>query len=249
MIGNHGCAKTHVANKVAEALGRKFLVYNCHRNSSSIRFIPELSRRESVRTLARQIAGQWGADRGRYCFNTDIPTLARMIEHHRFRISFPTLNYMHPRERQQSRAQIAQSELQRYTVGKYLTARHTAEAIKSVLGAHGVSMTGRKEQLLEKLANLSAKVYEEHESELDHYFSKHRFIRISAGRTSPGQEFPVLDDLDLRNMLLTMYIVKHLRGNTILEAGYENDTFDLVSLARALLKQEITLTGSFLRVE
>ena len=28
LIGNHGCAKTHLANKVAEALGRKFLVYD-----------------------------------------------------------------------------------------------------------------------------------------------------------------------------------------------------------------------------
>ena len=27
-IGNHGCAKTHVANKVAQALGRRFLVYD-----------------------------------------------------------------------------------------------------------------------------------------------------------------------------------------------------------------------------
>ena len=28
LIGNHGCAKTHVANKVAPALGRAFLVYD-----------------------------------------------------------------------------------------------------------------------------------------------------------------------------------------------------------------------------
>ena len=28
LIGNHGCAKTHVANKVAQALGRKFLAYD-----------------------------------------------------------------------------------------------------------------------------------------------------------------------------------------------------------------------------
>lgn len=28
LIGNHGCAKTHVAHKVAQALGRKFLVYD-----------------------------------------------------------------------------------------------------------------------------------------------------------------------------------------------------------------------------
>ena len=28
LIGNHGCAKTHVATKVAQALGRRFLVYD-----------------------------------------------------------------------------------------------------------------------------------------------------------------------------------------------------------------------------
>jgi len=28
LIGNHGCAKTHIANKIAQALGRKFLVYD-----------------------------------------------------------------------------------------------------------------------------------------------------------------------------------------------------------------------------
>jgi len=28
LIGNHGCAKTHIANKIAEALGKKFVVYD-----------------------------------------------------------------------------------------------------------------------------------------------------------------------------------------------------------------------------
>ena len=28
LIGNHGCVKTHVANKVLQALGRRFLVYD-----------------------------------------------------------------------------------------------------------------------------------------------------------------------------------------------------------------------------
>ena len=55
-----------------------------------------------------------------------------------------------------------------------------------------------------------------------------------------------MEDLDLRNLLLTMYALKHLRGNVILEASHENNTFDLLSLARALLKRELTLTGSFL---
>lgn len=28
LIGNHGCAKTHAATKIAQAMGRKFLVYD-----------------------------------------------------------------------------------------------------------------------------------------------------------------------------------------------------------------------------
>lgn len=28
LIGNHGCAKTHLANSIAEALGKRFLVYD-----------------------------------------------------------------------------------------------------------------------------------------------------------------------------------------------------------------------------
>ncbi len=34
LIGNHGCAKTPVANKVAQALGRKFLVYDASKAMS-----------------------------------------------------------------------------------------------------------------------------------------------------------------------------------------------------------------------
>jgi len=35
LLGNHGCAKTHVANKAAEALGRKFLVYDARVRTES----------------------------------------------------------------------------------------------------------------------------------------------------------------------------------------------------------------------
>lgn len=32
LIGNHGCAKTHIANKIAEAMGRKFVVYDASKS-------------------------------------------------------------------------------------------------------------------------------------------------------------------------------------------------------------------------
>jgi hypothetical protein len=49
-------------------------------------------------------------------------------------------------------------------------------------------------------------------------------------------------------MILAMYAVKHLRGNTILDASRVNDTFDLVSLAGALIKGEVSVDGTFVKV-
>jgi hypothetical protein len=110
-------------------------------------------------------------------------------------------------------------------------------------------MTGRKDQLVEKLAQLAARLYGEGRPELDAYFSEHKFVRAGNSVKQRGNDFPVLEGLDLRNMVLTMYIMKHLRGNTILESSHKNDTFDLLSLARSLIKREVALTGVFLQVK
>ena len=46
-----------------------------------------------------------------------------------------------------------------------------------------------------------------------------------------------------------MYVLKHLRGNAILEASHNNDTYDHEDLARALISRKVSLTGSFLRAD
>jgi hypothetical protein len=102
---------------------------------------------------------------------------------------------------------------------------------------------------MEKLAQLAARIYEKHVPQLDEYFRANRFIRVQCSPPGDPRAFPLLEGLDLRNMILTMYMVKHLRGNTILEAGHNNDTFDLLSLARSLIKKEVSVDGSFMRVE
>ena len=53
----------------------------------------------------------------------------------------------------------------------------------------------------------------------------------------------------MNNTLLAMYVLKHLRGNTILEASHENNTFELKDLAKSLLNNEVTVNGHFLKVE
>ena len=224
------------------------LMYNCKRDGDSLGFMPELTRDQAKRELARSVAAQWRVDKGRYCFTTDIPRLAIMIEQDGYKIAFPTLDYREPKKPAISSAQIGSSKVTRFAIGKLITDRASGDSIKGALREHGVPMTGRKEELVEKLAALSAKLYEQKEAELNDYFSEHRFIRVSPNSSDKGESFPVLEGFDMRNMILAMYIVKHLRGNAVLEARHSNDTFDLRALAQALIKREVSVTGVFLRL-
>ena len=80
------------------------------------------------------------------------------------------------------------------------------------------------------------------------YFSEHRFVRITA-MPPKSERLPLLEDAPLlRNLLLTMYSVKHLRGNAILDVAHENNTYTEEQLALALVAGKVGLSGAFLRV-
>lgn len=108
-----------------------------------------------------------------------------------------------------------------------------------------VEVAGDYEEALGKLA---AKVFGEKEAELDGYFRQNRYINTTAG-LSEAHPFDVINDCDLKEMILAMYTTKHLRGSTVLEASHKNDTYDLISLAQALIKVEVTAPGAYLNVE
>ena len=172
-----------------------------------------------------------------------------MAEQGRNPISFPMLDYMRPGQRSTSLAKIVHRRADLYSVGDYLTSRSSGNQIREILREYKVSMSGRKEQLMEKLARLSVHLYEERRQELDTYFGEHRFIRIASERQVHKKPFPLLKNSCLGNMVLAMYILRHLRGNAVLEAAYENDTFDLIDLARSLIHREVSLEGSLMTVE
>jgi hypothetical protein len=223
--------------------------YNCQSNGDGIRMVPELEADEHLRERAKSHASCLRTDNGRYCFTMTIAKLAEMLELKGCQITFPTLDYMKQREANTSSAKIQDSATPCFAVRAFLTANASGEDIKFVLRNHSVPITGRKEDLLEKLAQLAAKQYAKAEPSLDAYFGQHRFIRAERCSKTDTDVFPLLERHDLRNMLLTMYILRHLRGNTILEATHENDTYTPLDLARALIKREVSLTGIFLRVE
>ena len=220
--------------------------YNCERSGETIRFRPILSRNGS-REAAKEFARRWRMGAGRYCFAADIERLDRMVQQDQCVLTFPSLRYDGPREAGVSHADVAAYKTPRFALGHYFTSSDSGETLRRALQHNGVSMTGRKEELVDKLARLAAKTYEKVKPRLDDYFAKRRFIRVERG--SEGQHFPLLEGYDIRHLLLTMYVMKHLRGNVILEASHENDTYDSYSIARALVSRQVSLKGAFLLVE
>jgi hypothetical protein len=241
--------RIQVDYEIKDKYSRITLNYNCQSNCQKVRFCPEINNESSKRDKLKEFSSQWRTDDGRYCFTTDISKISQMLEQRNCQISFPTLDYIHPKEGYISYANISVSKVKLYSIEGYMTHCASCDTIKDVLRKYDVSMTGIKEDLVEKFANLCVNVYEEKEPEIDDYFTNNRFVRIPKAYDSDKNTFPILKGCDLREMVLTMYIIKHMRGNTILEARHNNDTYDLLSLTLALLKKEVYLDGVFLRVE
>ena len=190
-------------------------------------------------------AGDW--TQGRLCFQTSLQRLAEMVESGQFTPVFPSLHYSFEASELKARAQVREQRIEVFRVGAYPTKKCQVARLRELLGEHGVSMTGNKKMLVDKLAKLAARQYEARRDELDAYFSEHRFIRINAVNTGTCA-LPVLENTgDLRNLLLAMYCMMHLRGSAILDASHENDAYTAEALALALVRGEVSLTGSFLR--
>jgi hypothetical protein len=143
---------------------------------------------------------------------------------------------------------VNSSHVKAFHIGRYARAGTTGDQLKDILHQYEVSMTGNKEQLLQKLAVLAAKKYQERLAEMDRFFARHRFVRMQSAPSSVA-ELPLLENLAyLRNLVLTMYVVKHMRGDAILEATHQNNAYTEEELAHALLTGKVSLQGAFLRV-
>jgi len=226
------------------------LHYTGQRKKNQIRLIPHLTSNQEIRTRAKKIAQRHQNTGGKYCFTTNIEKLQQIITDESFRISFPGLDYTNPKKQPNiPNSKISKNEIKRYTIGKYITLIATGDTIKSILKSHDVSMTGTKEKLLEKLAKLAAKLYQEYKPEMDNYFRNNRFVKIQNGQQHENHQFPILQNINIRNLILTMYTTRHSRGNTILTSTYENDTYNPTQLAKTLIKQEINPDRAYVKIE
>ena len=139
--------------------------------------------------------------------------------------------------------------INRFTVQRYPTVDTTNDIIKEILAAHGVRITGRKDQLINKLTTLATERYNALEPILDKHFTAQHYLKTPQGKSRKAAAFPVLEDNQLNQLVLGMYIARHLRGNVILEAGNQTTAVSATDTARALIQKKITLECDFIAVE
>ena len=234
--------------KRGTALLENDIKYNCTFLGNFIRLVPSLPAREGVREAAKAIAERWRIGKGRFCFFTSIESIEEMLKDESCQIFFSSTNYMQAVEPIASEGEIAEKHIPSFRIGEIVTQQLPNESLKEVLRRYGKPMTGRKEQLLEKVAAVLCERYEEMLSFLDEHFRRQKYLRIF--RTTSSSLFPFMQEANcVERSVLAMYIIKHLRGNAILDASHENDTYELEDLALALLRGEVTLHGNFVAVE
>ena len=224
------------------------MAWHVAREGSMWRFRPNIDDAKARRSNFREFAAEWRADDGRLCFTTTMEKLVEMVERTVVEPSFPSLNYKAAERTPMASALVDSSHVKAFHIGRYARIGTTGDHLKDILHQYEVSMTGNKEQLLQKLAMLAAAKYRERLPEMDKFFSRHRFVRMQDAPPNVA-ELPLLDDLAyLRNLVLTLYAVKHLRGDVILEATHENNTYTEEELALSLVTGKVGLQGAFLRV-
>lgn len=228
---------------------RTEIVYKCFKKDGVARFEPVLSAKAENRQLAQEFARRWRKDKGKYCFSVELEKVEGILENSECRISFPSLNYKEPGILSPASAEFKEKSTVCFRVGDVITLQRTRGDIQKILRNHCRKVSGRKDELAQRLVQLAKDIYLEKEEELRDFFGKQKFIKVTTGWHPLGSDFPLLQGLDIRNLILTMYALNHLRGGVVLEADYENDTYQVEDLARALMEARVDLRGVFLKVE
>lgn len=223
-------------------------IWHAERHGDLWRLRPDIGGDLSRRAAAMNFAARWRTDRGRLCFSTTGERLVEMVETGAVRPSFPSLNYDGGRVTPVAAATVGGVQLASYRIGRHVTDSTLADLLRDLLRSHGVSTSGNKEQLLERLAALAADLYRERLPELDGYFSRHPLVRVQSV-PKDARDLPLLQDMhSMRNLVLAVYAVRHLRGGSLLEASHENTAYTEEELALALMTGKVVLQGGFLPV-
>lgn len=117
--------------------------------------------------------------------------------------------------------------------------------IKEILRSHGVSLTGNKDTLLDRLAKTFATKYEKFDQDINKYMQS--FKGITMPNTNPGAVHKKLintlskdvsiyyDDITLRH-LLYMYMKMHTYSDTIFNPDYTDSLYSAEGFSKHLIE-------------
>jgi hypothetical protein len=224
------------------------VLWHITRSGQTLTFRPDLGASLPKRDAAVHFARCWRTDQGRLVFRTTLEKLEEICRRGEGVPAFPALAYAGDSHLPTAAVEVTASSVTAYRIGRFPTRKCTVDELRQVLRDHGVSMTGTKEELIAKLAALAAVTFEAKKAALDDSFKANRYLRIA---TAPSEtaDLPALNEIrHLRNLLLAMYALRHLRGNVVLETSHENATCSIEELALALLHGKVAFEGALVRV-
>ena len=121
----------------------------------------------------------------------------------------------------------------------------TNGTLAKLLREYGEKVSGIKEELAGRLAELLVKLYKESEAALTDFF-KPGFVRLNGVHGPHPEVFePPIRDGGLRHSVVALYILKHLRGSRILSPDWENTGYSVEDLAKALIERRVSVEGVF----
>jgi hypothetical protein len=227
--------------------GDPLLTYHCEVADGLVRWHPDVKPEAAHRQAAQQVAAIIGRGSGTYCFTCSIQDLELAALDPRFQLRFPGLNYQEGNAVTDATAKLQTESIVCYGEANRLRAEDSNERLKHALRDFGKPVTGRKEDLVKRVAELLAQQYAVAEAQMDEFFTRNRFVRIGAESTNK-QPFAALQGHKLRGMLLNLYCLRHMRGNVVLEASHVNESVKVADLAKALLNGHVKVSGSFVPV-
>ncbi|VGO18798.1 hypothetical protein SCARR_00851 [Pontiella sulfatireligans] len=218
--------------------------YGCELKGSTVHFKPELSNVVQQRRIAKAIARQYRTEGGDYCFSMPIGRLQEILDREQVALRFSNVRYLERIKPVTTSARLRKEEIPKF--GITWRKMETADEFRDALRAHGWKVAGKKSDLVRRTAELASERLEEAAPELDAWFVEHRYVRVPKGQTFPTP-FPVLADEPLKELVLMVYLMRRLRGNTVVDPGHENTSVRPVDMAEAILNGKTALTGSFLK--
>ena len=223
------------------------LTYHCAVAGDRVQWQPDLTSNLAARAAAKRVARKFGRGTGTYCFTSSIQDMELVARESRFRLRFPGLSYKDGHAVTDATAQLKTDSVVCYGETSRLWATNSNDQLKHVLRSFGKPVTGRKEELVKRVVELLVEQCEATEKEMDAFFSRHRFVRVGQ-KPKEKQPFAVLQGRQLRETLVTLYCLRHMRGNVVLEASHVNQSVKLADLAEAFLNGQVDVSGCFVPV-